>query len=388
MTLKTICLILSIVVILFIFYKHYDFGHQQLQNFESFSNNAIESVNKGEEKDAGITCSADFSKSLDLPLKEYCVKSSFNSAYDGSDVSKETILKRIKEGYRFLDLNVFSASGDVYVGFSPDNSPTLISNKLLLSDALQCINDNAFGSTTTFNSKLSKVETYPMFVHMRIYRTPSAIVDIISEIQTVINGSEKSVPPAYTSNYLRDSDKSPIKINGCTLLSNLMGKLIFSMDILNLLEIYAPRNYQSAITLPPKTITSMQSFVNVLTGGSTFPAFYRYTEDSLIYRTNTLSIGDSSMKGSLQTNVKYMYISFPHPDDLPKTQNIKFTGVVQPDTTSFILSRSIQFTPLRVYLADPHLNTYINIFDNIGTPFAPMFYVYRHLMKKTSVDSE
>jgi len=378
MSLKTICLILSIVVLFFIFYKHYNFG--QHHQFEPFS------LDAAEEDDTN--CSADFSKSVDLPLKEYCVKSSFNSAYDGSDVSKETILERIKEGYRFLDFNVFSASGDIYVGFSQDNSPNLMSNKLLLSDALQCINDNAFSSATTFNGKMSKVESFPMFVHIRIYRKPDSMIDIISDVANIINGSAKSGPPAYTSNYMRESDKTPTKINGCTTLSKLSRKLIFSMDILNVLELYAPSNYQSATTLPPETIKTMQSFVNILTGGSTFPAFYRYTDDSLIYRTNTLGIGNSSMKGSLQTNVKHMYISFPHPDDLPKTQNPKFTGVTQPDIASFLLSRSIQFTPLRVYLADTNLNTYIKIFDTIGTPFAPMFYVYRHLLGETAATDE
>ena len=286
MTLKIIVLILSIVILFCIFYTHSDFG--QYRHLEPFS-----------EEDSSKICSADFSKSTDLPLKEYCVKSSFNSAYNGSDVSKETILERIKEGYRFLDLNVFYANDDVYVGFSPDNSPTLTSNKLLLSDALQCINDDAFSSTTSFNGKLSKVESCPMFVHIRVYRKPGSTIDIVSNVANVINGSEKAGKPAYTSNYLRESDKTPTKITGCTTLSKLNSKLIFSMDILNLLEIYAPPNYQSAATLPPETITTMQSFVNILSGGSTFPAFYRYTDDSLIHRTNTLTIGNASVKGSL-----------------------------------------------------------------------------------------
>ena len=145
------------------------------------------------------------------------------------------------------------------------------------------------------------------------------------------------------------------------------------MDILNILEIYAPINYQSASTIPPETIESLQTFVNILSGGSTFPAFYRYTDETLIHRTNSLGIGNSAIKGSLRTNVKNMYISFPHPDD------VKVSGVVQPNIKTFINDRSIQFTPLRVYLADPNLTTYIKIFDTIGKPFAPMIYVYRHL---------
>jgi hypothetical protein len=131
-------------------------------------------------------------------------------------------------------------------------------------------------------------------------------------------------------------------------------------------------------------VAALQSFVNILSGGSTFPAFYRYTEDSLIYRTNKLGIGNSAIKGSLQTNVKNMYISFPHPDDVANVKvnvnaNSKSTGIVQPDITSFILDRSIQFIPLRAYLKDPNLTKYINMFDAIGTPVVPMSHVYKNL---------
>jgi hypothetical protein len=372
MTLKYLFLILSIVVIFVIFYRQYNFGKTRRENMDTQISNSDDSVVEN--------CSSDYDKSTDLPLKEYCVKSSFNTAYDGTDVSKETLLKRIKEGYRFIDLNVFSASGDVYVGFSPDNTPSLISNKLLLSDALKCIGDNAFSSGTVFDSSLSNVAKYPVFVHIRVYRPANSTTDIIANVAKTVTGG--SNPPSYSQNYLLDSNRNPVQIDGCTSLSNLMGKMVFSMDILNILEIYAPANYQSASTIPPETIASLQTFVNILSGGSTFPAFYRYTDDSLIYRTNTLGISNSSIKGSLKTNVKHMYITFPHPNDVSKIAppvNKKATGVIQPDIKSFLLSRSIQFIPLRIYLADPNVKIYTDLFDTIGTPFAPMFYVYRTL---------
>jgi hypothetical protein len=228
---------------------------------------------------------------------------------------------------------------------------------------------------------MKNIASYPVFVHIRIYRKPGSSIDIISNVEKVINGATGSTKPSYTVNYLRDSEGKPTQINNCTKLSALMGgKIIFSMDILNILEIYAPANYQDAKTVPPETIASLQKFANILTGGSTLPAFYRYTEDSLIHRTNKLGLGDGSTRGSLKTNVKHMYISFPHPDDVDKSSsNAKLTGAKQPNITSFLLDRSIQFTPLRVYLADPNLDTYIKMFEKIGTPFAPMIYVYQHL---------
>ena len=372
---KYIFLTLSIAIIFFVFYKQYDFS-KKTKEYMTELNDELSQIPDTK------SCSNDFADPKNLPLKEYCVKSSFNTAYDGTDVSVDTIKKRIEEGYRFIDLNVFSASGDIYVGYSSDNSPSLISKKLLLSDALKQINDTAFSSTTVFNSHLTDVAWYPIIVHIRIYRTPNSTIDILSNIEKIINGPNGS-PPVYKTNYLRNADGIPEQINGCTTISTLSRKMIFSMDILNILEIYAPISYQRASTVPPETISSLQKFVNILSGGSTFPAFYRYTDDSLIYRTNKLAIGDVSMKGSLKTNVKQMYISFPHPDDVSKTKNASGSGILQPDTKSAILDRSIQFLPLRVYLADTNLNNYINMFDEIGTPFAPMIHAYQYLNKPT-----
>jgi hypothetical protein len=280
---------------------------------------------------------------------------------------------------------VFSASGEVYVGYSPDNAPTLMSNKLLLSDALKCISENAFSKTAKdfANTNLANIGSYPIFVHIRVYRTPNSTVDIISKVADVITGKSSNTKPQYTSNYLLENTGIPKKVDGCTNLSSIMGKIVFSMDILNILEIYAPPGYQSAVTLPNETKNAMQSFVNILVGGNTWVAFYQYTSDTLNDRTIKLGLGDSSINGSLKTNIKNMYISFPHPYDVSTTssKNEKNTGIIQPDVRKFVLERSIQFIPLRVYLADPMVKKYNDIFNDIGTPFASMFHVYNYLNK-------
>lgn len=397
MKLKYVFLILSVVVIAFIFYKQYESGlvkreyltdiiaSPDTENSEKQKIQGDIHPSEIEEPGDSQTCSGgNFGNAKTLPLKEYCVKSSFNSAYDGTDVSAETLLKRIKEGYRFIDLNVFSASGDIYVGYSPDNAPAVISQKLLLTDALKQINEVAFSQTTVFDSSLSGVYLYPLFVHIRVYRPVNSVIDVISGVEKVINGIEGS-PSPYSQKYLRNSDGAPMQINGCTNMNVLSpdnsGKMIFSMDILNILEVYAPINYQNATALPAETVLSIRKFVNILTGGSTIVAFYRYTEESIVYRTNKLAIYDSAMKGSFKTNVKDMFIAFPHPDDVKSG-----TGIIQPDVVKFVLDRSVQFTPVRVYLADPNLDKYINMFDSIGTPFAPMMYVYNSLNNTTDIN--
>ena len=388
MALKYILLILSIIVIFFIFYKQYDFGQRWKEHMTGLGSCGSSS----NDMDFSPTpCDNEYKLAGDLPLREYCVKSCFNSAYSGTTVGGDILTTRITEGYRFLDLNVFfvgDPSNDVFVGFSQDNSPQLVNSTLLLSDALKIISEKAFSSSTTFSDGLRNANAYPVFVHIRVYsgRNPNGelMTDIISKIAKIIVGNDNS-PPSYSIHYLRNSAGAPVQVDGCTNLSSIMGKLIISMDILNILEIYAPIKYQFASTIPPETISAIQTFVNILSGGSTFPAFYRYTEDSLIHRTNTLGLADSSVVGSLKTNTKNMFISFPHPDDVEKTTlnpTPNSSGVKQPDIVRFILSRSIQFIPMRVYFgndASANLTKYTGIFEKIGTPFAPMSYVYKHL---------
>lgn len=378
MNLKYILLFVSLIVIGVVFYKQYTFGKQWREGLENNNSDKKDNCKNYNDED-----------SMNLPLREYCIKSSFNSAYDGNDVSVETIKTRIQEGYRVIDLNVYSASGDIYVGFSPDNAPEQISPNLKLQTALETISDSAFSkSDSDFKTKMPMVGKYPIFVHIRVYRKPNSAIDIISKVADVVNGLPDAPKPPYTQNYLREVDGRPKRITDCTKLSELMGKMIFTMDILNILEIYAPPNNQSISGILPdakmeKTIEKTQSFVNVLTGGNTIPAFYRYTEESIVNRTNKLAYGsDKAVSGKhLKTNVNYLYIAFPHPYDVVKdTDHPNGTGVIQPDPNKFILDRSIQITPVRVYLADDLLNKYIKIFDVIETPFAPMFHVYTHLM--------
>lgn len=381
MGLKHLLLILSIIVLSFVFYKQYNFGKQWRKEGMTTDTDACPDYS-----------TADFKN---LPLKEYCIKSSFNSAYDGNSGNatyKDTLLQRIKEGYRFIDLNVFSASGDIYVGFDINNSPTIISGELTLFDALKTISDNAFSSTESdfAPTKMKNIGSYPVFVHIRVYRPPGSTIDIISNIANIITGQtsgSKPSPPPFKVNYLLNPDGNPKQINSCTILSDIMRKMIFSMDILNILEIYAPSNNQTANALLEQqgaytTLPSMQTFVNVLTGGNTIPAFYKYTDDTIINRTLQLGPGDSALNGSLKTNVKYMYIAFPHPTDVKKpidSSNPKETGVIQPDVHIFIFNRSIQIMPLRVYLGDDsngNLTKYNNIFEDVGYPFAAMSHVY------------
>lgn len=321
-------------------------------------------------------CNSDYRESKNLPLREYYIKSSFNTAFDGNDVSCSTIIARLAEGYRFIDFNVFSASGDVFVGFSKGNTPSLDMNsgKLRFSEALECIAKNAFTSPESTDTPPNQVKwsyaELPIFVNLRVFRAPGSTIDIISNIANIINPNSGSTTagavsqPSYSMFYYLDpATNMPKKVDSCTPLSDLSKKIIFTMNIENVLEVYTP-SAEYASQVPDATIAAMNSFANFLTGGHTCPAYYNYTDaiQSLTSRTNVLMKNDDDLK-SYRTNIRHMIIVFPHPKD---TEN-------QPDIRKFAINCSALILPMRTYLADNGKNLALttSIFDQHKSGFVP-----------------
>ena len=86
-----------------------------------------------------------FLKTNNLPLKEYAINASYNTAYDGNKISIDQFRKVLYMGCRFVDVNVFlTEKNKLYVGFSSDNAPTLVDTSLPFYDVIDCINNYAF----------------------------------------------------------------------------------------------------------------------------------------------------------------------------------------------------------------------------------------------------
>jgi len=311
-----------------------------------------------------------------LPLREYAIKSSFNSAYDGGDVSAKTLAKRIEDGYRFIDLNVFSASGgQLFVGFSRDNAPALTSVKLTFAEAIETIKKHAFVKPKTTPEKSAASQesaatpapslaenfyTYPMIVHIRVYRTPESTEDIIAKIADFLKKKDDM--------YLRDADNKPVQINGGTPLSRLKRKLLFTMDIENMRQIYAPTNTPSIEYVDKTTQEAMRSFVNMISGGHTIITFYKYSDESIMNRTRKLRVDDAKPDMKFKTNAAELAIVYPHPTD----------NNANPDTKKIILNNTIQMIPMRAYIEDGNLSEYIKMFNDLKTPFVPLTFAYTY----------
>ena len=146
-----------------------------------------------------------------FPLKEYFIKSSYNSAYSGTSVSTNNVIDIIKRGCRFLDFEVFYIDGKAQVAYSTDSSRINIDsdNCILLSDVFDTLITNGFANAPNSGD--------PLFIQLRIKTKP--VIDagifplIIASIQSKIG------------NRLYQGS-----VSGETPIQNLMGKIVLVID--------------------------------------------------------------------------------------------------------------------------------------------------------------
>ena len=344
------------------------------------------------EKDSVENASKEQKKLDDLPLREFVIKSSYNSAYDGSRFSTEQLGKVMANGCRFVDLQLFSASGGtIYVAHSDIPRSDTTDTSLPFSEVLGYLSLYAFnydnkirpglmdqlfdreakeeretGIKKQFNENKPNIRNnytqYPLFVHLRINRPPNSEIDIIETIYTkYLNPESKTpiVPPKFL--YMTQNNSYALPVSGSTKLSDLRGKIIFVMEIDNILQNYTTSF--NADDVPLNTRKYLKKFVNVLTGGHTWKANYNYddissSEKILLYAKDN----------GLDTNVVNMYIAYP---------SIKNSS--NPPTPDFILNHRIQTIPQRFYNEDKYLEEYNKMFDTLRKPMLPLAYVVPYL---------
>jgi hypothetical protein len=340
------------------------------------------SPKKGLEEDPATSCDAlplsAYEDTKNLPLREYAIMSSFNSAYDGKAVTGDQLKEILARGYRFIDLNVFVADpgnkGEkkVYVGHAVDNQPTLGDNTLLFGDAMKIIHQMAFvkGKSkrslekgkipmteetipkSTDTSLEDNYKEYPLFLHLRIFRAENSNVNVVKEMMEML---EEEIG----STWYHRKDKKAVPVSGCTKLGDLKKKVIISMDITNLIQIYTPTIDSSAELIPPDVRQLVHSFANVFTGGHTWQSFYHY-EDVNAANTKLLRVVDSGKR----TNIDRWFIAFPF-----------VSNKSNPPSIEWMRQFSVQCSPLRVYLDDASVEDTEAFFRNQKKPFVPMKYV-------------
>jgi hypothetical protein len=143
---------------------------------------------------------------INLPLREFCVLSSYNTAVTGTFVNTDMIKYVLERGYRFIDFEIFAKADVPYVGSGT-------ANEIKLVDILNVVTSSAFSQPCP-NYK------DPLFVHLRIKDTSvNRGNDVLyTNIRTLLNNGN-------VKQYLYDK-----KVTGDTPLSTLRGKIVIIMN--------------------------------------------------------------------------------------------------------------------------------------------------------------
>jgi len=258
-----------------------------------------------------------------MPLSQYVVKASYNSACTGNYVNSKAIEYVISRGCRFVDFEVFDISNVPYVAFSKDTTFKSIDskNKILLDDALTTV------ATTAFSSKSPNLKD-PMFIHLRIK----------SKSDNVYKNVAKSVDASLKSKIYNG------KIDDKTKLSDVMGKIVLFVDK----TIRYDYKKYSACGPIDKNCYDLTKYINI-ESGSEYLRLNQYS-NVLDQQTNRPRILDDNNS----TDKKYIHLVIPD-------FNMKITN--NPSIGKFVKDYGCQIVAYKFYNKDAQLEEYEMLFN-------------------------
>jgi hypothetical protein len=276
------------------------------------------------------------------PLKEYVIKSSYNSAITGNYVNTNMITNVLHRGCRFLDLEVLYINEKPFVTHTTDNKFETINtdNKVLLDNILMTAVSRAF-------TQPSPNYKDPLFIHLRLKSNNKAIYKAVA----------KSIDATLRSRLY------PKKITEKTLLSDIMGKIVIIMDkTLN-------RKYVTDSTCPvnDKNCMKLFSYINMESGSD---ILYHNTYTDIANQSyNIVQIKD---KCAICTDVNHYRLVVP--DKLTNTNN--------PNSHELIGKHGCQLVTNRFYIKDDNLRQYEKLFDDNKGGIVPLAFVLDYLKKE------
>ena len=292
-----------------------------------------------------------------LPLREYVIKTAYNTALTGNYVNTDMISYVLGRGCRFLDFEVFyigktttdsmGLSKTTYtpqVAYSIDNTFTTISseNSILLDDVLTSVVTNAFSSPCPNTQD-------PVFINLRL---KSNNTDIYKAVAASINNTIKDKLYVETTAQVNNTFPA-IQITNSTLLTDIMGKVIICMDKTIV------RNYKDYTNCDGATgpCYDLTNYINIETGSEDLNLL-KYSEvmDQCVI---PITIKDDNTT----TNVKTMKYVVP---------NTKNDNSLNPVISDFILKYSAQIPAYRFYKNDRQLFSYEEFFDEQKSAFVPL----------------
>jgi hypothetical protein len=388
---RIIVVALCIVIIVFVSISAYRQSIEGATDYSSkFDEDADELALKNKPADqpaasdpeTADTPPANMSDPMNLPLREFFIMASYDSTFNGSSPSVETLADVMYSGCRFIDLNVFMGAKEkrLFVGPTKDIDATSADLSLKLSEVLAYINEYAFvvdnkakarGETPLNERNIPGINKpaegaptlggnytkYPLFLNFRIQQA-SPETDIISTLYTDYLAGDKGL---ISSKFRLMSGEEATQINGNTPLRELAGKIVISIDIDNVLKNYTPTT-MNAMGVKQPVKDAIRKFVNVKTGGHTWHTYHSYNTIESLQKTSISPKG-----GDLTTDVQKMYLAYPGSKDSSKN----------PNALLYLSEHGIQTTLMHFYVKDGHLDDYKKTFRESKSPMVPINTVLR-----------
>lgn len=299
----------------------------------------VENQNTQQKEPFEILSRISHSENMILPLKEYVVMSSWNSATDSNgNVSLNTLDNVLKRGYRFIDLEIYSVDDKPCVGFTAQKTnDTMDSSPISFLDVCRHIMLQGF---STNNGK------DPLFLHLRIKSTNYKILEKMADVLL-----------QECKNRLFDGD-----VDGDTRLASLKSKLVIIVD----------RNYFSQ----SETYKCIGSCTNDFTK---LINLYSGTPDlesmPFVHKLQSSFIPLQQARAGL-TNVEKLKMVIHQMGSL----NIEHNGS---EFFTLVRNHSIQVFPQKVYFRDANLFVYEDFFTNNGhRAFVPMSVAFEYIFNE------
>lgn len=273
-----------------------------------------------------------------LPLKEYCIKGAYNSAYTGSYMNYDMLTYLLGRGVRFFDLEVYyvkdSTTGNYspQVGYSTDGKFISMDSKntLLLDNVFSTLVAGAFSNTSPNGAD-------PLFINLRIKSNNTDVYHAVAA----------SVDYVLKSNLYANEDKTR-KVTKNTHMSKLLGKVVLMVDkTIN-------RDYRSLCSCEKgnQTCYDLTKYINIESGGEDMN-LNKYVD---ILAQNPVPI--KIKNDNLRTDIQNMNMAFP--SVLPENAS-------NPEISTFITHYGIELVPFKFYQKDDGLLKYETFFnDNIA----------------------
>ena len=347
--------ILGIIAILLILYIIYNLKYKRRVMIDMVTTTAIENFTVDDdakkEVDNVVSKYNQFNnmqsikdKFTNMPLHEYCIKSSYNTARSGEYVSSQMIEAVLKRGCRFLDFEIFYIKeGNLYipkVAVSSDKNYVLLDtkNSISLDEALTTVATTAFSQT-------SPNKNDPIFVNLRIKSRDSKIYQAVAKS---IDANLKTV--AYIGNITAD-----------TKLSEIMQKVVIVMDK----TIQPDYRQYSECGYGDTSCFNIVNYMNI-ESGSEYLNLYNYT-DLLNHANNMVLLKDDNIR-TTATNMKMAV-----PDRILNKAN--------PSYKEFVIKHGCQNVLYQFHIVDDNLLEYEEFFNDMMGGIVPLSVVLPYFVK-------